>query len=99
LAQAARTPALVARPPAADDRFDGIGRLRAVVPPKLGAPRYALVDDRGNVRCYVTPAPDVNLSYYVGRRVGINGSRTSAGDQQAELVTAKHVTALDSRLR
>jgi len=99
LAAPAGTQALVARPQATLDRFDGVGRLRAVVPAKLGAPRYALVDERGNVRCYVNPAPDVNLSYYVGRRVGINGTRTSAGDQQAELVTARNVTATDSRLR
>ncbi|MHC4176085.1 MAG: SH3 domain-containing protein, partial [Planctomycetota bacterium] len=37
-----------------DGRFDGTGELIRVVSPKLGAPRYALVDDMGEVGCYVT---------------------------------------------
>ena len=40
-----------------DERFDGTGRLARVVPSKVGAPRYALLDDKGNVTCYVSPAP------------------------------------------
>ena len=95
----ARGGAPVAGVPAEDDRFDGSGRLTRVVPPKLGAPRYALVDDRGQVRCFVTPAPGVNMGDYLGRRVGINGVRTSVPDRQGEILTAKHVTPLDTRLR
>jgi uncharacterized protein YraI len=83
---------------AADRRFDGMGRLTRVVPPKLGAPQYALVDDKGAVRCYVTPAPGVNLQYYVGRRVGINGTRGFMPEQKAQHVTAKHITNLDQRI-
>lgn len=95
----ARGGAPVAGVPTEDDRFDGSGRLTRVVAPKLGAPRYALVDDRGQVRCFVTPAPGVNMGYYVGRRVGINGVRTSASDRQGEILSAKHITPLDARLR
>jgi hypothetical protein len=73
-------------------RFDGVGRLARVMPPKLGAPRFALVDQNGDVRCYVTPAPGLNLNYYVGQQVGINGSRGYIADQRIQHVTAKHVT-------
>jgi uncharacterized protein YraI len=95
----ARGGASIAGVPREDDRFDGAGRLTRVVPPKLGAPRYAIVDDRGQVRCFVTPAPGINMSYYLGRRVGINGVRTSVPDRQGDILTAKHITPLDSPLR
>lgn len=81
------------------EQFDGVGRLTRVVPPRLGAPRYALVDEQGNVQTYVSPAPGVNMQYYLGRRVGISGVRGYTADQNAPHLTAKHVTALDSRVR
>jgi len=99
LAEIARTRSAVPRPQRADDRFDGVGRLTRVVPPALGAPRYALVDERGDVRCYVNPAPGVNMNYYVGRQVGVSGVRSFNPEQRAEIVTAKHVSALETRLR
>lgn len=81
-------------------RFDGTGRLTRVVPSKLGAPQYALVDEKGAVRCYVTPAPGVNLRYYEGRQVGIDGIRGYITEQNAQHLTAKHVAPLEgTRLR
>ncbi|MBN2022668.1 MAG: SH3 domain-containing protein [Pirellulales bacterium] len=82
----------------ADDRYDGQGRLTRVVSPKPGAPRYALVDASGQVRCYVTPAPGVNLQHYEQRWVGVNGTRGYIPDQQAHHVTAQHVNVLDDRV-
>jgi hypothetical protein len=82
-----------------EERFDAVGRLARVLPPKLGAPRFALVDEQGNVRMYVSPAPGVNMQYYLGRQVGVNGVRGYTAEQGAEYLTAKHVTALDSLLR
>ena len=76
-------------------RFDGMGRLARVVPASLGAPQYALKDDKGQVQCYVTPAPGVNMQYYVGRRIGISGIRGSLPEQNLPHVTAKHITALE----
>jgi hypothetical protein len=76
-------------------RFDGVGRLARVVPPKLGTPRFALVDEKGEVRWFVTPAPGVNMNYYVGRRIGVTGIRGYLADKRAQHVTAKHVTPLD----
>jgi len=84
---------------ASEERFDATGRLERVLPPKLGAPRYALTDERGNVLTYVNPAPGMNMQYYLGRRVGIYGVRGQLAEPNAEYVTAKHVTALDSQMR
>ena len=88
-------------PPATASRFDGVGRLARVVPPKLGSPRYALVDEKGEVRCYVTAAPGMNMNYYLGHTIGVNGARGYIADKRAQHVTAKHVIPLDgsSQLR
>ncbi len=82
-----------------DDRFDGVGRLTQVVSPKAGAPRYALADKDGSVRCYVTPAPGVNLHYFVGRDVGVNGTRGFMPEQRTSHIMARHVTPLESNTR
>ena len=80
-----------------DGRYDGVGQLIRVVSSKLDAPRYALVDDTGEVRCYVTPTPGVNLRYYVGRRVGVNGTTGYMLEQRAHHVMARHVSLLENR--
>jgi SH3-like domain-containing protein len=81
-----------------DDRFDGVGQLTQVVSPKLGAPRYALVDEAGAVRCYVTPAPGVNLHNYIGRQVGVTGTRGHLLEQHASHIMARHVTPLEGTM-
>jgi len=80
-----------------EGRFDGIGRLTRVKSSNLGAPRYALVDSSGDVHCYVSPAPGVNLRHYEGSRVGINGSRGYMPEQRAHHVMAQHISVLDGR--
>ena len=83
---------------AADDgRFDGVGRLTRVESPKAGAPRYALMSDYNEVLCYVTPAPGVNLHNYLGRQVGVNGTRGYIPEQRTNHVTARHVAPLTGR--
>ncbi len=94
LNQRDRTPA---EQPGEEDRFDGQGELTRVVSSNLDAPRYALVDDNGGVSCYVTPAPGVNLRHYVGRRVGVTGTRGYMPQQRAHHVMAKHVSLLGER--
>ena len=78
-----------------DDRFDGVGQLTQVVSPKAGAPRYALTDETGEVRCYVTPAPGVNLYSYVGKQVGLTGTRGYMPEQRASHIMARHITPLE----
>lgn len=82
-----------------ESRFDGVGQLTRVVSPKLGAPRYALVDRLGGLRCYVSPAPGLPLHHYVGQRVGVSGTRGYMPEQHAPHVMARHVSPLDRRIR
>lgn len=95
LAELSEVKATSGSAPLDSERFDGTGRLARVVSPKLGAPQYALVDDNGNVQCYVTPAPGVNMQYYVGRRIGVTGVRGYIAEQRAQHVVAKNITSLD----
>ncbi|MFZ1935690.1 MAG: SH3 domain-containing protein [Thermoguttaceae bacterium] len=82
-----------------DARYDGVGQLARVPEPTTGAPRYVLVDRRGDVRCYVTPAPGVRLDNYVGQDVGITGSRSGyLIDQHANHIIARHITPLDGTM-
>ncbi|NQU22282.1 MAG: SH3 domain-containing protein [Candidatus Nealsonbacteria bacterium] len=85
------------RRPESDGRFDGEGQLARVDSPKPGAPRYALVDPQGKVRCYVSPAPGVPLQHYVGRQVGINGPTSHIPQQGTRHVTARHIDPLKGR--
>ena len=80
-----------------DGRFDGVGQLTEVVSPKVGAPRYALTDQSGDVRCYVTPAPGVHLQDYVGREVGVIGTRGYMPEQRASHIMVRHVTPLEDQ--
>jgi SH3-like domain-containing protein len=82
-----------------DGQFDGVGQLQQVFSPKVGAPRFALVDEAGSVRYYVTPAPGVNLQNYVGRQVGITGTRGYMPEQRAQHITARHISSLETRIR
>jgi uncharacterized protein YgiM (DUF1202 family) len=82
-----------------DGQFDGVGQLQMVFSPKVGSPRFALVDEAGNVRYYVTPAPGVNLQNYVGRQVGITGTRGYMPEQKAQHITARHISSLETQMR
>lgn len=79
----------------ADSRFDGTGKLTPVVSQNIGTPRFALVDERGGIRCYVTPAPGVSMRRYLGQQVGVNGTRGYIPELSAHHVTARHVVLLE----
>ena len=81
-----------------DDRYDGTGQLTRVVSPRLDSPRYVLVDDRGDVQCYVSPVPGVNLRHYLGRHVGVTGTRGYMPEQNAHHIMAQHVSLLEGRV-
>lgn len=84
----------------ADQRqYDAVGMLKPVVSRRQGAPRYALVDSTGEVVSFVTPTPDLNLRPYVGRRIGINGSRGFMNEYRRAHVTAGRVTPIESTVR
>jgi len=79
-------------------RFDAVGILRPVVSRRQGAPQFALVDERGQVVSFVTPSPDLNLQPYLGRRVGIVGTRGFMPEYRRNYVVAGRVSPLDSSL-
>ncbi|MCS7236681.1 MAG: SH3 domain-containing protein [Thermoguttaceae bacterium] len=79
----------------AQSPFDATGRLMRVLPAGWGVPRYALVDENGNIRAFVTPTSGVNLEYYVGSQIGVNGPCTLYGSGQVPHVMAKSVVPLE----
>ena len=83
----------------ADRRFDGVGFLRPVVSRRPDAPRYALVDRRGDVLTFITPAPDMNLQPQLGHRIGVTGTRGFMPDYNRPHVMVQRITALDARRR
>jgi hypothetical protein len=78
--------------------YDAVGILRPVVSRRPGAPQFALVDDRGQVLSFITPTPDMNLQPYLGRRVGVVGSRGYIAEFNRAHVTAARVTPLSDRV-
>jgi hypothetical protein len=83
---------------AAGGPYDAVGILRPVVSRRPGAPQFALVDERGQVISFVSPAPDLNLQPYLGHRVGVVGNRGYIPEFQRANVTASRVTPLNDRL-
>lgn len=82
-----------------DRRFDGVGRLSPVVSQTTGGPQYALMDEKGAVLSFVTPAPGVNLRPYVDKQVGVNGQRGYLTDLKRQHISVQRVTLLDATRR
>jgi hypothetical protein len=83
---------------AESQNYDAVGVLRPVVSKRPGAPQFALVDERGQVISFVTPSPDVNLQPYLGRRIGVTGSRGYIPEFQRAHVMAGRVAPLSDRM-
>ncbi len=83
----------------ADHRFDGVGLLRPVVSRRADAPQYALVDRRGDVLTFITPAPGMNLRPLLGQRIGVTGTRGFMPEYNRPHVMVQRITALDTRQR
>jgi SH3-like domain-containing protein len=93
-ALASHRPSLVT--PNDTDHFDGTGKLTPVISQRPNAPRYALVNDTNQVVSFVTPAPGVDLSPFVGKEVGVNGERGFMPELQKPHVMASRINILDS---
>ncbi len=88
-------PSQTVRPPQAADRFDAVGRLTRVVSAKPGAPTYALLDERGEVVCYLTPAPGINLHPLEGKWIAVTGVTGLMLEPRAKHVAVKQVALVD----
>jgi hypothetical protein len=84
--------------PATEALYDAVGTLKPVVSRRDQAPRYALVDDHGDVVTFVTASADVNLQPYVGKRIGVRGNRGFMPEYRRAHVTASRVTPLEDKL-
>jgi uncharacterized protein YgiM (DUF1202 family) len=77
-----------------DYRFDASGRLIAIKDPEDDQPAFALVDERGIVVSYVTPAPGINLRGHVGQTIGVHGLSSQLPGSKDQQVVVKHVRVL-----
>ena len=53
--------------------------------------------EQGDVACYVTPAPGMNLRGYEGKRIGVSGVSGLMLDPRAKHVAVKNVALLEDR--
>lgn len=83
---------------ATEAKYDAVGTLKPVVSKRSQAPRYALVDDHGDVVTFITASPEVNLQAYVGKRIGVSGNRGFMPEYRRAHVTASRVMPLEERL-
>jgi hypothetical protein len=67
------------------------GWLMPVHSTKRVAPPFAVLDDDGRVRAYVTPAPGLNLRRYTKQYVGVIGNQRYVDALRAPHVTAERV--------
>jgi hypothetical protein len=71
--------------------FDAEGWLMPVHSTKRVAPPFALLDDNGRVRCYVTPSPGLNLRRYAKKYVGLFGEKRFVDAFRTSHITATRV--------
>ncbi|MCS7303856.1 MAG: SH3 domain-containing protein [Thermoguttaceae bacterium] len=88
-------PNLAGRPSQSTERFDAMGRLTRVVSAKPGAPTYALLDAQGEVVCYLTPAPGINLHPLEGKWIAVTGITGLMLEPRAKHVAVKQVALVD----
>ena len=78
--------------------YDIVGRLGEFVDPlPKGHPPYAVVDEKEQVICMISPAANLDLSPYIGQFVGINGVLgfyERQGKSRARHITARNIRTL-----
>jgi len=78
--------------------YDIVGRLGEFVDPlPKGHPPYAVVDEKEQVICMISPAANLDLSLYIGQFVGINGVLgfyERQGKSRARHITARNIWTL-----
>ena len=72
--------------------YDIVGRLGEFEPLPKGHPPYAVVDEKEQIICLISPSANLDLSSYVGQFVGINGVLGFYEKQQGK-PPARHITA------
>jgi len=76
---------------------DIVGRLGEFDPLPKGHPPYAVVDERGQIICLISPSAHLDLSSFVGQFVGINGILSyyeKPGSPRSRHLTAQNIRAV-----
>jgi hypothetical protein len=74
--------------------YEETGYLMEVHSSRRGAPEYALVDEQGDVKVFVTPVPGLNLAHYLTKHIGIFGRRGYLYRLKTQHVTITRVVDL-----
>ena len=77
-------------------RWDYQGILVRVQPQRaedFSLPRYALTDEKGLVRCFVTPPEGMDFAQYEGKKVALAGTRSYLKSQRAFHLRVREVVS------
>ena len=74
--------------------YEETGYLMEVHSSRRGAPEYALVDEQGDVKVFVTPVPGLNLAHYLTKHIGVFGRRGYLYRLKTQHVTITRVVDL-----
>jgi len=74
--------------------YEETGFLMEVHSSRRGAPEYALVDEQGDVKVFVTPVPGLNLAHYLTKHIGVFGRRGYLYRLKTQHVTITRVVDL-----
>ena len=74
--------------------YEETGYLMEVHSSRQGAPEYALVDEQGDVKVFVTPVPGLNLAHYLTKHIGVFGRRGYLYRLKTQHVTITRVVDL-----
>ncbi len=74
--------------------YEETGYLMEVHSSRRDAPEYALVDEQGDVKVFVTPVPGLNLAHYLTKQIGVFGRRGYIYRLKTQHVTITRVVDL-----
>ena len=74
--------------------YEETGYLMEVHSSRRGAPEYALVDEQGDIKVFVTPVPGLNLAHYLTKHIGVFGRRGYIYRLKTQHVTITRVVDL-----
>ena len=77
--------------------YDIVGRLGEFDPLPKGHPPYAVVDEKGQIICLISPSANLDLSSYIGQFVGINGVLSyyeKPGKQPSRHLSAQNIRSV-----
>lgn len=77
--------------------YDIVGRLGEFDPLPKGHPPYAVVDEKEQILCLISPSANLDMSSYVGQFVGINGV-LGFYERQSGKLSSRHISVRNIRL-